>query len=453
MNPKTNPASFRDPAGFIFEHENRILRHINATFKNDYDHLMGSGLYRALVQENLLVEHEESELDQKRFSTAYKIIAPKRIPFISYPYEWCFSQWVAAAHLTLRVQKLALKHGMTLKDASAFNVQFEGKNPIFIDTLSLERQEPNRPWVAYRQFCEHFLAPLALMSLVDSELSKLSVSYPEGIPISLASHLLGPRGKLKIGTLLHLHWHSKVASAKKHSKKPTSRSMSDPEAFIDHLDNVISSLKPKRHQGKWLNYEKTHQYTDTGLTAKMDWVRDRLDHINPRTVWDIGANRGTYSKIAAELGAYVLSMDFEEAVVDANFHSISKQHQARILTLVMNASSPSPSLGWASQERMSLTQRGPADAIMALALAHHLRIQHHISFAMMAEWFSGLSANLIIEFVPKTDPQVLEMTSQRQDIWPDYTQDHFEQSFQKYFSVVTAVTLPNTNRRLYHFKR
>lgn len=102
------------------------------------------------MDSGLLVPHEEEGADSAEEGRAYKILKPRSIPFISYPYEWCFSQLRAAALTTLQIQKEALRFGMTLKDGSAYNVQFIGAQPVFIDTLSFEKYREGSPWVAYR---------------------------------------------------------------------------------------------------------------------------------------------------------------------------------------------------------------------------------------------------------------------------------------------------------------
>ncbi len=87
------PSSFRDPSGFIFSHCGEIYRQINIIYKDNYEHLISSGLYNVLVDENLLIPHEEADLKGLYQDKAYKIIKPEKIFFTSYPYEWCFTQF------------------------------------------------------------------------------------------------------------------------------------------------------------------------------------------------------------------------------------------------------------------------------------------------------------------------------------------------------------------------
>lgn len=198
------PGSFRDPSGFIFFENGSLYRQVNIVYRENYDQLINSGLYETLVRLGLMVSHEEVDLHYARTNSAYRILKPALIPFISYPYEWCFSQLKDAALTTLEIQKKALDFGMSLKDASAYNIQFLDGKPVFIDTLSFEKYEEGQPWVAYRQFCQHFLAPLALMCFSDVRLNQLLRIYPDGIPLDLASCLLPLRTFLKFSLLSHI---------------------------------------------------------------------------------------------------------------------------------------------------------------------------------------------------------------------------------------------------------
>ena len=186
-----DPASFRDPCGFVFRDEDCTLyRQINRCYEANYRALIDGGLYDQLVEQELLIEHDEVSTSKAMTDDALVVIRPREVPFISYPYEWSFSALKQAALLTLEIQRQALRANMSLKDASSYNVQFEGTRPVFIDTLSFERYEPGTPWVAYGQFCRHFLAPLTLMSRIDISLNRLLANYIDGIPLDLASGLL-----------------------------------------------------------------------------------------------------------------------------------------------------------------------------------------------------------------------------------------------------------------------
>ena len=226
VEAQRHPASFRDPSGFIFLRNGCILRQVNDCYRDHYAALFSSGLYAELVDANLLLPHEEAPLDWSCDSRAYKVLRPEQLAFVSYPYEWSFSQLRDAALVTLEIERRALAKGLTLKDASAYNIQLHEGRPKLIDTLSFARYEAGRPWVAYRQFCQHFLAPLALMSRVDVRLNQLLRIHLDGVPLDLASRLLPWRSRINLSLGLHIHAHARsqqkyAAAATSASKVPT----------------------------------------------------------------------------------------------------------------------------------------------------------------------------------------------------------------------------------------
>ena len=204
--------SFRDPSGFVYSRDGTLYRQINTSFRQRFEAFLASGLYDELVRDGLLVPHEQVGLELSATNDAFAVIRPQRVAFISYPYEWSFGQLQDAASLTLEIQERALARGFTLRDSSAYNVQFEGGRPVLIDTLSLEPLEEGKAWVAYKQFCEQFLLPLTLMSTRDVRCSTLLRSYLDGIPLDLGSRLLPRRTWLSPSSLLHIHLHALAQS-------------------------------------------------------------------------------------------------------------------------------------------------------------------------------------------------------------------------------------------------
>jgi len=201
-------ASFRDPSGFLFTRQGVLYRQVNQAYQPHYDKLLNSGLYDKLVKAGLLIPHEEVGVEPAEPSLAYKVLRPERVDFISYPYEWSFSQLQDAALATMAIQKLALDAGMVLKDSSAYNIQFYRGRPVLIDTLSFEAYREGEPWVAYRQFCQHFLAPLSLMAYTDVRLNQLLRIYIDGVPLDLAVRLLPGRTRFDLGLATHIHLHA-----------------------------------------------------------------------------------------------------------------------------------------------------------------------------------------------------------------------------------------------------
>lgn len=456
MNEFTDvPGSFRDPSGSVKTRNGLVYRQVNQLYRVHYDHLVRSGLYDGLVQNGLLVAHREVEMPQDHGESVYRMILPDQIPFISYPYEWSFSQLKHAALLTLEIQSQALDSGMSLKDCSAYNVQFLNGHPIFIDTLSFEKYQEGLPWVAYRQFCQHFLAPLALMSHVDIRQRRLLQVYLDGIPLDLASGMLPTWTQLKFGLLLHIHLHARAQtrySGRRSSiKRQRTMSKTSFRGLVDSLKNTVRRLRWQSARTTWQCYYSMPIYSPRALAHKKRLVGEMLDAIDPRPakVWDLGANTGLFSRLASDRGMQVISFDLDAGAVEQNYLTTVTRGDANILPLVMDLANPSPDLGWAGRERMSLLSRGPADTVLALALVHHLAMQQSVPLGRIAALLDLCCESLIIEFVPKTDPQVQTLLDSREDIFGGYDSLGFELEFSKAFSTVRKERIVESDRVLY----
>ncbi len=445
-------SSFRDPSGSLFYDDNKLYRRINQSYKDNYDYLINSGLFGELRKEQMIIDHEESAdvlFDDKDI---YKIIQPEIIPFISYPYEWCFSQLKDAALLTLRIQKKAIECGMTLKDSSAYNIQFYRGKPILIDTLSFEMYKEGEPWIAYRQFCQHFLAPLALMSYTDVRLSELLKVYIDGIPLDLAGTLLPFGTYIRFSLLTHIHLHAKSQTHYSDKNIEKSNRKISRQSFLGLMDNLESSvlnLKWEPKESAWSRYYRENTYTETGLQQKMAVIENYIDEIRPGLVWDLGANTGLFSRIAAKKDMYTISFDIDHECVEINYREAVREGEINILPLVMDVASPSPGIGWSNEERMPLAKRGPADLVLALALIHHLAISNNIPLQKIAAFFHSIGNHLIIEFVPKADAQVQRLLNMRENIFHRYTEEEFEKEFSKYFFIIRKNKLESSKRTLY----
>jgi len=458
VNTHILPGSFRDPSGFIFYQDGVLYRQVNEVHKNNYDFFMSSGLYQKLLADELLISHEEVGVECHQGSRAYKVIKPEPIPFISYPYEWCFSQLKEAALMMLRIQRIALDSGMSLRDASAFNIQFKGPRPIFIDTLSFEIFEEKNPWIAYRQFCRHFLAPLALMGYLDERLGQQFRTNIDGIPLDLTCAMLPLRSYFRPSILIHIYLHAK--SQRRHAESNLNvhsigcnMDKFKMLALIDSLESAIKALERKTKASFWQSYHLRRSYTSRAFEHKKEIVAQFLDEIKPRQVWDLGANTGVFSRIASRKGIYVVSFDSDHRVTDINFQESEKNTEKNILPLVMDLANPSPGIGWENAERASLNERGPADCALALALVHHLAIGNNIPFDKLARFFKNICNLLIVEFIPKRDAQTQKLLSARRDIFADYHQKGFEKAFGRYFSVIKQIPLRGSARTVYLMKR
>lgn len=459
-------SSFRDRNGFVFYFNDLVYRVVHVSYKQQYDFFLSSGLYNLLVKDCLLIPHEELSLD--RWATViskteiekgiYKILQPEKIPYISYPYEWCFQQLKDAALLTLDIQLKALEYNMTLKDASAFNVQFRNGKPVFIDTLSFDHYKEGEPWIAYRQFCCHFLAPLAVMSYVSTDLRRLSELFIDGIPLSLASSLLPFKTKLRAFYLLHLHYHANIekkysGDAEAYGKVKRQLSKTKLIAVIRYLISGIQSMKLPAKKTEWTNYYNEFSYSDSAIKNKKQIVREWASVLAPKITWDLGCNTGMFSELAQAFSEQVISFDSDHNAIEQFYAVVKEKAYKNILPLVLDLNNPSAAIGWANRERRSSSERGKADLILALALIHHLSIGNNVPLPHLAEFMSRHTEWLIIEFVPKSDRQAQRLLVTREDIFTDYNQENFESDFENFFTIQKKQPIIETERTLYLMQR
>ena len=446
-------SSFRDPSGFVYSRAGVLYRQVNRAFQDEFEAVTASGLYDDLTRQRFLIPHRTVSLELAATAEAATVLQPEPVDFISYPYEWSFGQLRDAALLTLDIQERALVRGLTLRDASAYNVQFHGGRPVFIDTLSFERRKEGAPWLAYRQFCEHFVVPLALMSRVDVDLATLLRTHIDGIPLELGSRLLGARAWRSLGLLFHVRLHA--AAQRRYRDQPprvvTQRPVTAQTVLnlVRSLRSLIEALKWAPAGTEWADYTADNNYTDEAARSKRVLVTGMLQDRDVRTVWDLGANTGEYSRAARTIGARVIAFDLDPAAVELNYRRVRAEQEEGILPLRMDLTNPSPALGWAHRERMSLEERGPADALLALAVIHHLAIGHNLPLERIAAFLARLGRILVIEFVPKSDSQVQRMLRSREDIFPSYTREGFEAAFRQAFRIEEVREVVGSERLVY----
>jgi ribosomal protein L11 methylase PrmA len=458
--PVIDPASFRDPAGFVFRRDGVLYRQIQPPAAADWHAYRSSGLAERLAADGLVIEHEDVAGELAAMPGAVAVIQPRTLDLISYPYEWSFSQLKDAALLTLELQSRALDAGMRLKDASAYNIQLEHGRPILIDTLSFEVAEATEPWPAYRQFCEHFLAPLALIAHRDARTGLMLRDFIDGIPLDLATELLPGRTRLNLGLLSHLHLH---AGAQKRSAREAPPAADAParerkvsatgqRALLDSLRRTVEGLR-WRLTGHWSGYAGATSYSDEATASKGTLVREMLETVGGARAWDLGANTGVYSAIAADAGYRVVAWDQDAGSVEAHWLQVRKTHRTPILPLICDLSNPSPAIGWALEERRSFLDRGQPDVLLALALVHHLAIGNNVPLSGIARLFARIAPHAIVEFVPKEDPMTRRLLAARRDIFDSYTIDGFRAAFGEAFEMVREAPITDSPRTLFLLRR
>lgn len=452
LNNFIEVSSFRDPSGFIFYRDQKIFRQINLRYKDEYEYLMSSGLYKKLISENLLIPHKEVDVESILPEQLFKIIEPRIIPYISYPYEWSFTQLKLAALTTLKIQKIALEYGMTLKDASTYNIQFLDSQPIFIDTLSFEKYHEGQVWKPYKQFCQHFLGPLALMSYTDIRLNQLFRIYIDGLPVDLTSKLLPFRTHFMFSLLFHIHLHAKSQKHyenKQNVNKKIKMSKRSLIGIISSLTSSVEKIKWNLKDTEWSDYYSETNYSDKSFITKKTIISKMIDEINPNTVWDLGGNTGFFSRISSSKKIFTVAFDIDSTAVEKNFLESNSSKEKNLLPLLLDLTNPSSNIGWANEERRSFVDRGPADLILALALIHHLIFSNNIPLKKLSEFFKNNCNTLIIEFIPKSDSQVQRLLLTREDTFDEYSKENFESIFQQHFKIRKSVPIINSERILY----
>ena len=449
-------SSYRDPSGYVFEDNGRVLRAIAPQYAKHYERLMGCGLYEDLIARDLLVMHEELS-GHPEAPGAWRVIRPVMIPVITYPYEWCFSQLKDAALLTLDVMRVALDHGMILKDASAYNVQFVDCRPVFIDTLSFEAMDAPEAWAGYRQFCEQFLLPLALAAYLGPETSLILRSYVDGIPLGLGSRILPRRSLLDPTLLMHVHMHALAqesfaqrGTAERVGRRPSFRGLL---ALVESLEAGVRRLKLPAGRSAWSEYYSDTNYSASAMASKAYVVGEMIRVAAPRNAWDIGANDARFSEIARESGARILAIDSDWRAVDAAYQRIRREGAHGIDTIVWDLVNPSPNLGWRESERASLPRRDGPDLVIALAVIHHICIGRNVPTASFVEWLRDSAPWAIVEFVPKEDSQTKRMLFGREDVFADYDQSHFETAAAEHFVVERSSAVEDSLRVIYLLRR
>lgn len=450
-----HPSSYRDPSGYIFEAGGEIYRQVNIIFKEDFDQFINSGCYDSLRKKELLISHQNIQRNLTGDTNWYTTLKPERIEFISYSYEWPFDMLKDAALLTLQLLKESVPYGMILKDATPFNIQWHNGKLIFIDTLSFQKYNEEEPWVAYRQFCENFLSPLLLMHYTKKSMHELSLAWPDGIPLSLTKALLPWRSRFSLHTYLHIHLHGTVSQKKNDAdNKKIKFSKQKLLNLANSLEGLIRKLKPPGTKTTWDKYYdeavQRGRYLEKKREILQRWIAEMPGLKN---CVDLGANDGEFSRLVAEKATSVVAVDFDANCINRLYNEIKKAGLQKVQPLIMDLAKPSPAIGPNNTERSSFVSRTKADLALALALVHHLAIGKNIPLSKIALFFSEIADNLVIEFVPVEDEKVQQMLTNRKNIFKEYDEHHFEESFSRYFKIRRKEEVAGSKRNLYLMKR
>lgn len=463
-NDQLEPSSFRDVASTVFYRDGAVYRALSASALADWEALLQSGFLPAAMEDGRVVHTTRATIDappDALAGTTAGVLQHERVPFVSYPYEWTFHMLKEAAltHLDLLIDALAV--GVTMKDGYAYNVQFIGTRPTFIDVGSFE-PATGGPWAGYRQFCQTFLFPLMLQAQKRVPFQPWLRGSLEGISPAHMRGLYRARDAFRAGVLKHVMLHAAVEA--KFAGKGANETSAEMEAagFSNQLSlaavrgirKTVAKLEWKPKGSTWHDYRETCTYTDADAEAKHRFVRAALGERRPSLVWDLGANDGAYSRVAAEVADFVVATDLDDLVVDNLFRALREERNEKILPLVFNIADPSPDLGWQGAERRRLEERGRPDAVLALALIHHLVIGANLPMAGVLDWLRSVTGHLVIEFVDTDDPQTQRLLANKPPgRHADYTRERFEALLSERFGIARREELESGTRVLYDATR
>lgn len=444
-----DPGSFRDPASHVVYQQDRVLRVLDERGLAAWAHLSSSEFFHRAVAAGHVIETEEASVD---YPKAAAVLSHPRLPLITYPYEWTFSMLKDAALLQLDLLAEALEHGVTIKDATPFNIQFVKGRPVFIDVGSFEPYREGEPWIGYRQFTRQFLFPLMLRSWADLPHQVWLRGDMEGPTAAQVRQIL-PRSKLmKPAAMLHVSLQARMEErlsgrAVRDDLKEAGFNADLIKANVRKLRGLVGSLEWEPETEGWSDYGScTHVGRDR--ENKSQFLRQALDRCSPSVVADMGANDGHFSSIAEESGALAIAIDGDEPVLD----DLYRRSKGRDLAVVVSdLANPSPAQGWAGEERPALFDRVKPDAVIAYGVIHHLIYTASIPAAKVLEWLRGFDCQVVLEFVSPSDEMVTQLTANKRDdeLHGGASEEAFRALLDELFTVAAETRLEGGTRVLF----
>lgn len=455
-----DPGSFRDRDSRVFSRDGKIYRALTQAALDDWQAASRCDFWQCHQAAGSLIESEllESTLSARMIEAPYvSVLEHPRLPWISYPYEWTFRMLQQAALLQLQLLDEALAVDVILKDATPYNLQFQGTRPVFIDVGSFTRYTPGTPWLAYRQFCQLFLYPLLLQAYRGCDFQPWLRGSLAGITPQQCGSLFPWTDFWRKGVLSHVWLHALMErnvrvdnSALSSNMRATGFTKEMLQQNVRGLRRLIERLRWQPARSRWSDYDRCAAPVQSDATVKEEFVQQITQQQRWSLVWDIGCNRGRYSRIAAEHADLVLAIDFDHLTVDTLYEELAQAGELRIIPTVMNLAEASPGWGWRGTERRRFEDRGQPDLLLMLAVLHHLVLGENLLLADVLDWIAERQASVILEFIDREDPQVQTLLAHRAIQEPDYTREHFEALLHARFEVVRQLDLPSQTRTLYH---
>ncbi len=441
---QVDAGSFRDPDSRVFLDEGKVFRALSARGLADYEAFAASKLHAKTQEDGSVVrttraDHEGPAILSHGDATA-AVLEHERIPFVTYPYEWCFSMLRDAADLQMSLLDRAITESLSLKDATPYNVQWQGTKPVFVDVGSFERLRGNEPWVGYRQFCCLYLYPLMLTAYTGVSFQPWLRGSLEGIDPADAAALL-PRKKgvtINARLLARLERRTGDDDSARNTNAKLAKAGFKPEiiqAQVRRLHKLVRGLEWKPGKSTWSDYDADNRgYDEPDLEAKRRFVEAAAERVKPTLAWDLGANDGYFARVVSPHAQTVIAMDFDHETVEKMYRQLDTTN---VTPLVVDLCDPSPSRGWALAERGPLPERGRPDLTLSLALIHHLSITRNIPVRAILEWLKALGGVHVIELPHRDDAMVKRLLSAKRDdeAHPDFDREPFERALNEVFTV------------------
>ncbi len=439
----------------MFHLGDRVLRGLGPQAAADWQMLAMTEFFPAAMAAGRVVRTTEVDSAQVAVEGWTTVLEHEPIPFVSYPSEWTFEMLADAAVLHLDLLLAALDEGISLKDGSAYNIQWRGVTATFVDVGSFEAVAG--PWPGYRQFCQLFLYPLMLEAHLDVPFQKYLAGHLDGLPPADMRRLLGGRHRFKAGVMRNVTLHAAAERRTTRSTQSVQADMAAAGYSVDlaratarSLRKLVLKLRSSRSASGWAAYRRTCSYSDEDAAAKADFVANVAESRRWSLAFDLGCNDGAFARMVAPHADSVVAVDSDDVTVGAFYRSLRTDGPANVLPLVVDLVDPTPARGWRGAERLAFTDRGRPDLVLALALVHHLVIAANVPMAEVVDWFASFGATLVVEFVEPHDPMAQRLLANKEPgQHDDYGIEEFESLLDASFDVMARQPLPSGRRTLY----
>ena len=462
--PVRDPGSFRDPSGQVHVGSERAYRTVKSNAW--IEEIWRTGIVQELIARGYLIQTTLADPSDPSAASLMDdpdeevkhVLSHPRLPIISYPYEWPFAALKAAALAHLRLHQEALRRGFTLSDASAFNMQFRRGRAVHIDVLSIIPYKEGSRFAGYHQFRQQFLNPLILECATGVSFAPHYRSALHGISSDEVLRLVPAYRLLKPSHVLHVvapALYDRFAARKRLAPQITPMPKARLMGLLRHLELMIEQMHPRtmHRSATWRDYETENNYVVEARMAKRSEVGEFCAAVRPMEILDVGCNAGEYSIVALENGATrAVGVDTDRAALDVAFERAAAK-RLEFLPLFVDIANPSPGQGWQNAERQSFAARAQSNALLALAIVHHLALGQNIPIREVVTGLVALAPAGLIEFVPKNDPQVGELMRFRDDLFPDYTLEVFRRELERHASIVREHQISASGRRIFWYAR